>query len=112
MSGLDILEKVEIFKGLNHDQLNAVKKGGREKEYLFGDRLFAEGEDADRIWLVLDGQVDLRFDLPGRLTQLFEDDAELGDKVMSKVMIVGGQRFHQFQDEVARRRGHDIINRW
>ena len=38
MSGLDILEKVEIFKGLNHDQLNAVKKGGREKEYLFVDR--------------------------------------------------------------------------
>jgi hypothetical protein len=47
-----------------------------------------------------------------RLTQLFEDDAELGYKVMSKVMIVAGQRFHQFQDEVARRRGHDIINRW
>ena len=68
MSGLDFLEKVEIFKGLNHDQLNAVKKGGREKEYLYGDRLFAEGEDADRIWLVLDGQVDLRFDLPGRPT--------------------------------------------
>ena len=47
-----------------------------------------------------------------RLLQLFEDDAELGYKVMSKVMIVAGQRFHQLQDEVARRRGHDIINRW
>lgn len=46
------------------------------------------------------------------LTQLFEDDAELGYKVMSKVMIVAGDRFHQFQDEVARRKGHDIINRW
>jgi hypothetical protein len=31
---------------------------------------------------------------------------------MSKVMTVVGQRFHQLQDEVARRRGHDIINRW
>ena len=47
-----------------------------------------------------------------RLLQLFEDDARLGYKVMSKVMIVAGQRFHQLQDEVARRRGHDIINRW
>jgi NADP-reducing hydrogenase subunit HndB len=27
-----------------------------------------EGENADRIWLVIDGQVDLRFDLPGRPT--------------------------------------------
>ena len=68
MSGLDFLEKVNIFKGLNQDQLNAVNKGGQEKEYLYGDRLFAEGENADRIWLVIDGQVDLRFDLPGRPT--------------------------------------------
>ena len=68
MGGLDFLEKVNIFKGLNQDQLNAVNKGGQEKEYLYVDRLFAEGENADRIWLVIDGQVDLRFDLPGRPT--------------------------------------------
>ena len=68
MGGQDVFEKAEIFKGLNQDQLNTVKKGGREKEYLYGDRIFAEGENADRIWLVLDGQVDLRFDLPGRPT--------------------------------------------
>ena len=68
MGGQDVLEKAEIFKGLNQDQLSAVKKGGQEKEYLYGDRIFAEGEDADRIWMVLDGQVDLRFDLPGRPT--------------------------------------------
>lgn len=48
----------------------------------------------------------------GRLLQLFQDDAQLGYKVMSKVMMVVGQRFHQLQDEVARRRGHDIINLW
>jgi CRP-like cAMP-binding protein len=48
----------------------------------------------------------------GRLLKLFEEDAQLGYKVMSKVMIVAGKRFHQLQDEVARRRGHDIINRW
>lgn len=47
-----------------------------------------------------------------RLLQLFEDDAQLGYRVMAKVMIVVGQRFHQLQDEVARRRGYDIINRW
>ena len=68
MRGLDFLKKVDIFKGLDQDQLKAVNKGGREKEYYYGDRLFAEGENADRIWLVADGQVDLRFDLPGRPT--------------------------------------------
>ena len=68
MSGLDFLKKVDIFKGLNQDQLITVNKGGQEKEYNYGDRLFAEGGNADRIWLVVDGQVDLRFDLPGRPT--------------------------------------------
>lgn len=47
-----------------------------------------------------------------RLIELFEKDAQLGYKIMSKVMIVAGKRFHQLQDEVARHRGHDIINQW
>jgi (2Fe-2S) ferredoxin/signal-transduction protein with cAMP-binding, CBS, and nucleotidyltransferase domain len=68
MGGLVFLEKVDIFKGLNQDQLNAVNKKAREKQYLYGDKLFAEGENADRIWLVINGKVDLRFDLPGRPT--------------------------------------------
>ena len=68
MGGLAFLEKVDIFKGFNRKQLNAVSKEGQKKEYFYGDRLFAEGEDADRIWLVEEGQVDLRFDLPGRQT--------------------------------------------
>jgi CRP-like cAMP-binding protein len=68
MGGLIFLEKIDIFKGFNKGQLNAVNKGAQKKEYFYGDRLFAEGEDADRIWLVVEGQVDLRFDLPGRQT--------------------------------------------
>jgi NADP-reducing hydrogenase subunit HndB len=68
MGGLAFLKKVDIFKGLNQDQLNAVNKMAREKQYLYGDRLFAEGDNADRIWLVVDGKVDLRFELPGRTT--------------------------------------------
>ena len=68
MGGLVFLKKVDIFKGLNQDQLTAVNKRAREKKYLYGDRLFSEGENADRIWLVIEGKVDLRFDLPGRPT--------------------------------------------
>lgn len=47
-----------------------------------------------------------------RLNRLFADDTGMGYKIMSKVMIVAGRRFHQLQDEVAKRRGYDIINRW
>jgi len=62
------LKKVDIFKGLDDDQLKQIAEGCDEKEYQSGSRLFAEGENADRVWIVMEGQVDLRFDLPGRAT--------------------------------------------
>ncbi len=46
------------------------------------------------------------------LIQLFENDAELGYKVMLKLLSVVGSRFLNLQDEVARQRGSDIINQW
>ncbi|MBW2412094.1 MAG: Crp/Fnr family transcriptional regulator [Deltaproteobacteria bacterium] len=46
------------------------------------------------------------------LIQLFENDAELGYKVMLKLLSVVGSRFLNLQDEVAKQRGSDIINQW
>ena len=62
----DLLKRADIFKGINEDQLSKIQPGCKEIEYQSGSRLFAEGEPSDRIWIVSDGQVDLRFDLPGR----------------------------------------------
>lgn len=53
----------------------------------------------------------LKVDAAG-LRALFEADPAVGYKVMSKVLAVISTRFYQLQDEVARRRGHDIINQW
>ena len=66
MAEIKFLKNVDIFKGLSDDQLNKIQAGCREIEYQIGNRLFAEGEKSDRVWIVLTGQVDLRFDLPGR----------------------------------------------
>lgn len=68
MAVLDFLKRVDIFKGLNDDQLNKILPGCQEVEYHGGHRLFAEGENSDRVWMITAGQVDLRFDLPGRST--------------------------------------------
>jgi NADP-reducing hydrogenase subunit HndB len=68
MTDLDFLKKVDIFKGLAEDQLRQIQEGCRQKEYQREARLFAEGENAERVWIVEAGQVDLRFDLPGRPT--------------------------------------------
>ena len=55
MGGLNFLEKIDIFKGFSQDQLKAASEGGQEKQYGYEEKLFAEGEDADRIWLVAEG---------------------------------------------------------
>lgn len=160
MVSLDFLEDVDAFSDLDDDQLAAIQDCCEVAKFKRGDAIFAAGEAPEYFWLVLEGQVNLVWDIPegpalpentistlsegmpfgwsslvpphkyrlsahctsrscktvriprNRLLQLFEDDAQLGYKVMSKVIIVVGQRFHQLQDEVARRRGHDIINRW
>jgi len=66
MAVLDLLKRADIFKGLTDDQLTKVQAGCQEIEYQSASRLFSEGEKSDRIWIVSEGQVDLRFDLPGR----------------------------------------------
>lgn len=68
MISFEFLKKVKIFDDLNDDQLSDVMGCCQEKEYHHGDRLFGEGDDAIHMWVVMDGQVDLRFDLPGRPT--------------------------------------------
>ncbi len=160
MVSLDFLEDVDAFAELDDDQLAAIQDCCEVAKFKRGGAIFAAGEAPEYFWLVLEGQVNLVWDMPegpalpentistlsegmpfgwsslvpphkyrlsaycasrscktvriprNRLLELFEEDAQLGYKVMSKVIIVVGQRFHQLQDEVARRRGHDIINRW
>ena len=46
------------------------------------------------------------------LIDLFEQDAEIGYKVMIKLLSVVGSRFLNLQNEVAKRRGSDIMNQW
>ena len=68
MVRLDFLEKAEVFKGLNQDQLAAARDCCEEVEFNHGDKIFAEGDNADNLFVVINGQVDLRFDLPKRST--------------------------------------------
>ncbi|MBF0469023.1 MAG: cyclic nucleotide-binding domain-containing protein [Desulfamplus sp.] len=68
MVSLNFLEKSEIFKGLDSDQLEEIHKYCDIKEFRRGDVIFAEGDDTTHLCIVLEGQVDLRFDLPGHST--------------------------------------------
>lgn len=68
MSVLERLKTMDIFKDLTPEQLRAIEPGWEEKGFPTGERLFAEGEEAKHLWIITEGEVDLRFDLPGRAT--------------------------------------------
>ena len=160
MINLEFIEKVEIFRGLNPDQLANIMICCEENEFQDEARLFEKGEDADYLWIVMKGAVDLRLDFPGlasseentlssipkggafgwssivppnkyrlsgystggectfikvdreRLLKLFAKDPDIGYLVMSNLAALIGARFHNLQEEAARRRGQDILGGW
>ncbi len=60
------LETLDIFEDLTPGQIEAIRAGCEERSFRGGERLFAEGEEARHLWVLTRGEVDLRFDLPGR----------------------------------------------
>jgi len=69
MASLDLLDQVEAFKGMNDDQLTAIQPHVHEMTFQRGDKLFTEGDPATEVWFVMEGEVDLRFEMPdGRPT--------------------------------------------
>jgi len=165
MGLLKELDKVQAFKELTDAQLESLQKYCIKGEFKRGDCLFKEGDTADHLWIVTDGRVDLRFELPGnrptsndntisslegddekkrtlgwscfvppfRMTlsaycitrtcsvlkipkkemlALFDNDPLMGYRVLSYLIKVVGYRFQQFQEELARHKGHDIMHSW
>ncbi len=74
----DELRGIELFEGLDDDQLSRLLADSVVVPFAYGDTLFSEGEPAVIWWVLLEGTVDLvrhlggedtvvaRFDLPGR----------------------------------------------
>ncbi len=160
MITLDFLENVEVFKDLDDDQLIQIQQYCQVAEFSRGEKIFSAGEEPQYLWVVMEGQVTLQWEMPGSavlpestisrlseyntfgwsslvppyryrlsaycatrtckvlqverkaLIQLFEQNADIGYKVMLKLLSVVGSRFLNLQDEVARQRGSDIINQW
>ena len=159
------LDSVQAFKELTDDQLEALQKFCVREEFKRGDRLFKEGDAAEHLWIVTDGRVDLRFELPGNrptsdettlssleaeddkkrtlgwscfvppyqmmlsaycvtrscrvikiaktdMQALFEKDPSMGYKFLSYLIKVLGYRFQQFQEELAKQKGRDIMHSW
>ena len=68
MAAIDVLKQVDAFQSLNDDELSEIDQWITEKRFAYGDRLFKDGDAATGLWIVKEGTIDLRFDLPGRAT--------------------------------------------
>ena len=69
MVTLELLTTIEAFNGMDQGQLSKLQPNCQELDFNQGDKLFTEGDSAEHLWIVVNGRVDLRFELPaGRPT--------------------------------------------
>lgn len=85
MLSMDFLRKAKDLKKLNEAQLRAIQSCCKEKEFRKGDRLFGQGETADHVWVLLQGEITLRFEVPEQILHdsyslmMGEDDQAAAD---------------------------------
>ena len=65
MVTLEMLEDLDIFMTLDREQLNQILEISELEKYQVGDRLFREDDEAREMWIVTEGTVQLRFEIPG-----------------------------------------------
>lgn len=157
----DFLKKADVFKDIDDDRLQAVATFAKPVEFEKGARIFTHGADANHLWILAEGDVELRSEPPGiavlgkitavsfistaqafgwtcfvppykyrlsgycasekckvikfereDLLRLFEADKRTGYQVMLYLLGAVGRQFEQLQDEIARRRGIEVMSRW
>ena len=72
MVTLSTLEGLAILKDFDQDQLKKILELCSIEEFQQDQRLFLEGETAKDMWVVIDGSVELRFEMPDARTSTNE----------------------------------------
>ena len=68
MANLELLKRVDAFSALSDDELSVIDSFCTRKKFNYSHRLFKDGDAADHLWVVENGLIDLRFDLPDSVT--------------------------------------------
>ena len=157
----DFLKKADLFKEMDDGRLRDVVNYADMVEFEKGARIFTHGATATHVWILVDGDIELRSELSGMavsdksptisftsaaqafgwtcfvppykyrlsgycasdkckvikfhredLLRIFEADKRTGFQVMVYLMGVIGSQFEQLQDEIAKRRGIEVMSRW
>lgn len=59
MELVDLLKGVELFSGMNEDQLGRLAAISQPVDYAAGDIVFAQGEPGNNLYVIRDGQVEV-----------------------------------------------------
>lgn len=59
MISIKDLKEAELFKGLNSKQLQSLSKHLIEEDFQIGQVVFSQGTPAEKLYVLLDGQVSL-----------------------------------------------------
>jgi CRP-like cAMP-binding protein len=95
MLSLYLLRHVQVFKNLDETHLIKLRPFCEELEFRSETKLFTEGDPAEHLWCIVEGHVDLRFEMPdGRSTSTKHtvSSVEVKDKA-SESMILGWSCF-------------------
>ena len=60
----NLLERIALFGGLSEQQTNRLLDLANRTQYQDGDQVFAKGDMASDIYIVISGQVRLDFEIP------------------------------------------------
>ncbi len=62
---IGILKKVKFFDTLAEDELKEIASLSKPEEYKEGETIFSEGDDGDRLFVILSGAVRISKNIPG-----------------------------------------------
>jgi CRP/FNR family cyclic AMP-dependent transcriptional regulator len=62
---IDLLRQAAIFKGLEDDELAQVAEVCKTETFVSGEYIFREGENGNRLYLIVEGEVRISRVVPG-----------------------------------------------
>lgn len=76
-----LLSKFSIFEGLSYEQLEKISRIGEEVSFNKGETIVKEGESGDKMYLILEGEVEVSKTLTLRVSK---SDFESREKTITR----------------------------
>ena len=72
-----IIKEIELFKGIDNEVMNEIADICSEKSYANGTVLFEKNEEANRLYILVEGTVKLRIKNGGTITYSLSDQGDI-----------------------------------